>query len=165
MRLVLRVAAWLPALLLLTFAAHHYVRVTRDGLTPWKGGGFGMFSTIDDPDYRRVRVFATTADGQTMPVEPGDEFEYDLLRARYLPRSWKVEDLATRLAESEWVLEQSSNGEPVLRHAGPSRADGGAEAVRVRRIRIEVHALVFDRETRALTSMLIGRAESPWGAL
>ena len=29
------------------------------GLSPWKGGGFGMFSTTDDAGRRRVRVFVS----------------------------------------------------------------------------------------------------------
>jgi hypothetical protein len=77
MPLVVRIAGWLPVLLLFAFVAHHLVRVRRDGLTPWKGGGFGMFSTTDTPWYRRVRIRATTADGNTIPVALAGEFDYD----------------------------------------------------------------------------------------
>jgi hypothetical protein len=156
--LIALVAAWLPALLLLTVAAHHVVRVRQDGLTPWKGGGFGMFSTIDSQSHRRVRVFATTFDGRTMALEPGDEFEYDLRRARFLPKSWQVAQLATRLAKSEWTIQRSPDGAPVLRPIHARQPN--VEAVRVERVRVEISGLAFDRRTRALTSPSLGHAES-----
>jgi hypothetical protein len=41
---------------------------TRD-LTPWRGGGFGMFATADHPEFRVVHTAFQTADGP-VPVDP-----------------------------------------------------------------------------------------------
>ena len=53
----------LPAVLLLLVAAGQVYLATRGSLTPWKGGGFGMFSTNDRPDSRRVRAWVSSAGG------------------------------------------------------------------------------------------------------
>jgi hypothetical protein len=44
--------------------------VKSQDLTPWKGGGFGMFSTNDD-GFRRIQVWVE---------EPGGEREIDVTR-------------------------------------------------------------------------------------
>lgn len=56
--------AWLvgPALLLVVALSQRVV-ATATPLTPWKLGGFGMFSTVDTSDYRTMDVTATTHDG------------------------------------------------------------------------------------------------------
>jgi hypothetical protein len=85
---------------LLVAIAVHQVAATRYGdLTPWLGGGFGMFSTIDTPGNRAVsiRVF-----------EPGIVREiYDLPAsfsaltegALAFPTQTRLNDLARRVAE------------------------------------------------------------------
>ena len=40
--------SWLPVALLLVVAGVQVALVKTEGLSPWKGGGFGMFSTTDD---------------------------------------------------------------------------------------------------------------------
>lgn len=57
-----RVAALLPTALLLAMATRQIVLTRTASLTPWKGGGFGMFSTTDDVGRRRVRVFVMAPD-------------------------------------------------------------------------------------------------------
>src|SRR5262245_55878562 len=48
--------------------------VYTSGLTPWKGGGFGMFSTVDDAARRHVRVFVEAPDrSEEMAVPPSLE--------------------------------------------------------------------------------------------
>jgi hypothetical protein len=49
----------IPSLLLLTVAVAHAWRVAVQDLTPWKGGGFGMFSTVDSCGGRPLEVVAT----------------------------------------------------------------------------------------------------------
>lgn len=48
-------ARWVPVGLLgLVAGAQFFLAQTRD-LVPWKGGGFGMFSTVDTLEQRAVR--------------------------------------------------------------------------------------------------------------
>lgn len=52
-----RVAVALPSLLLVAVAAAQMALSLNAGLSPWKGGGFGMFASNDGLPFRSVRVF------------------------------------------------------------------------------------------------------------
>jgi len=43
------VANWLPSLLCIGIALTQRVLASTENLSPWLGGGFGMFSGIDSP--------------------------------------------------------------------------------------------------------------------
>lgn len=49
---------WLAPALLLAVAANQLRLVATEDLSPWLGGGFGMFSTLDQGSNRRIRAFA-----------------------------------------------------------------------------------------------------------
>ena len=65
------------------------------GLTPWKGGGFGMFSTLDHGAYRGIDIL----------IEAPDRSE-----SQHVPPS--LEELAARAAScpSEWLLRELAEG-------------------------------------------------------
>ena len=74
----------LPAAMLVTVASVQVVLTRTAGLTPWKGGGFGMFSTTDDSGRRRVRVFVTAPDrSEEIAISPS--LEDAAARAAVLP--------------------------------------------------------------------------------
>ncbi len=50
-----RVIPYLPPTVLILVALNQINLVHRSEITAWKGGGFGMFSTIDRPRARQVR--------------------------------------------------------------------------------------------------------------
>lgn len=50
-----RLAVYLPTLLLALVALNQMRLARTTDLTAWKGGGFGMFSTIDRPRARQIR--------------------------------------------------------------------------------------------------------------
>jgi hypothetical protein len=49
--------AWLPVSLLLGVAFVQIVLTRTADLSPWKGGGFGMFAATDGAAFRRARIF------------------------------------------------------------------------------------------------------------
>jgi hypothetical protein len=49
---------FVPALLLIGVAAQQIFLVNTAGLSPWSGGGFGMFSTTDAGATRHLHAFA-----------------------------------------------------------------------------------------------------------
>lgn len=59
--------AWLPLALLVGVALCQYALVFSNGLVIWKGGGFGMFSTIEGVTLRRVEVYNRESDGIEVP--------------------------------------------------------------------------------------------------
>lgn len=52
-----RIKYYLPAILLVLIAFHQIYLAKTSLLSPWKGGGFGMFSSTDYGLARNVRVF------------------------------------------------------------------------------------------------------------
>ena len=63
-----------PVLMCATVCVHSGF-VWLGGLTPWKGGGFGMFSVVDSAAARSLSIVATTDDGSCyVVVIPANRF-------------------------------------------------------------------------------------------
>ena len=89
----------LPALLLVMVAAHQIHAARSHGLTPWKGGGFGMFASTDMGPARRVQVRLLRAGGATEIGVPESLAEL-ATRVRFLPTDPRLRALARRIAET-----------------------------------------------------------------
>jgi hypothetical protein len=90
----------LPVALLLTVAGTQVILTRTAGLSPWKGGGFGMFSTTDDAGRRSVRVFVTAPDrSEEIAITPS--LEESAVRAAVLPGGRQLTRLARRVLERE----------------------------------------------------------------
>jgi hypothetical protein len=99
--------ATLPVALLVAVAGAQVTLATTAGLSPWKGGGFGMFSTTDDTGRRRVRVFVSAPErSEEIAISPS--LEDAAVRAAVLPRGGELSRLARRVVERE-----QRNGRPV----------------------------------------------------
>jgi len=99
--------AALPVALLLAVAAAQVTLARTAGLSPWKGGGFGMFSTTDDAGRRWVRVFVTAAErSEEIAIAPS--LEDAATRAAVLPSDAALARLFRRVVERE-----RRNGRPV----------------------------------------------------
>ena len=89
-----RALSWLPVALLVAVAAAHFGLVRCCALHPWLGGGFGMFSTVDERHFRALRI---DAEGE-QPVELPPELEDAAERAEALPSEARLRALAGALA-------------------------------------------------------------------
>jgi hypothetical protein len=87
-----------PAVLLLAVAALQIVLARHADLSPWSGGGFGMFSTTDVWARRHLHVFAIRP-GLLSEVEIPDELREPARRALALPAEGRLRALARALAE------------------------------------------------------------------
>ena len=120
-----------PIALLITIAGVQIVLALSQGLVAWKGGGFGMFATIDGPGLREVRAF----DRHGVAIEiPSTLFEEER-SARRLPSERALRALAVALASERELAEGAPATVEVwrLRWAGdPLRPE------RVRMARIEL---------------------------
>ena len=78
--------------------ALHQVYLSRvHGLSPWTGGGFGMFSTTDVGPQRRLRVYLVAEDGPRelgVPVPLEDRAE----RAAALPTPDRLGEFGRQVA-------------------------------------------------------------------
>lgn len=54
-----RLAIGLPAALLLAVALTQMILARTADLSPWKGGGFGMFASVDGLPFRWVRLYVS----------------------------------------------------------------------------------------------------------
>ena len=122
--------ALLPVSLLAVVAGLQLTLAATAGLSPWKGGGFGMFSTTDDGGRRYVRVFVTAVErSEEIAISPS--LEDAARRAAVLPRDIELSRLARRVVERE------------RRHRRP-----------VDQVRIETWRIEYARDTLAATTRL-----------
>jgi hypothetical protein len=97
---VARWRVWLPAVLLFVVAAMQIVLAKTLDLSPWKGGGFGMFATLDGTSFRHVRVFVE-APGllEELEIAPSQQRLAD--QAKLFPSDHKLLALAEAVAKRE----------------------------------------------------------------
>ena len=94
-----RLLPYLPPLLLCLVALLQLFLVRTHDLTPWRGGGFGMFST-NDGEVRLVEVWVTDAQGERrteVTIEPGPT------PVTAMPSEKRLATLGQRVAEAEQV--------------------------------------------------------------
>ena len=77
----------LPPLLLTVVALLQIVLARTADLTAWKGGGFGMFSTLDHGAYRGVDIVIDAPDrSESLEIPPS--LEIAAARAAAFPVDW-----------------------------------------------------------------------------
>jgi hypothetical protein len=96
----LPLAELLPVGLLIIVAGTQVTLSRRAELTPWKGGGFGMFSTTDDVARRRVRVFVSAPE-RSEEVAIAPSLENAARRAAALPSDSQLTQLAEGVVRRE----------------------------------------------------------------
>jgi hypothetical protein len=128
-------AAGLPALLLVSVALLQIALAHTAGLSAWKGGGFGMFSTTDRAEGRYLRVFVR-APGRHEELRLAPELRDPATRAAVLPTPARLERFARDVGRHE-------------RRAGRPAST----------VRVEVWRAEFDAET------LIGHARQLRGVV
>jgi hypothetical protein len=90
----------IPVALMLAVAGAQITLARGAGLSPWKGGGFGMFSTTDDAGRRGVRVFVSAPDrSEEVAIPPS--LEDEAKRASVLPTDARLERLARLVVDRE----------------------------------------------------------------
>lgn len=90
-----------PGLLLSVFVLQFFL-VFRLNLSPWKGGGFGMFSTAESPGSRVVRAYLKNG-SQRIPIIIPAEFTALEREIRTFPRTETLHELAQKMAAGTWV--------------------------------------------------------------
>jgi hypothetical protein len=92
-------------------ACLHLFMVNTVSMTPWKGGGFAMFSTADTVGNRFVRVDAQFAPGTDVPatavrvaVPKEPRVKRAERRAQATPTEQKAMELAAELGVLDWYL-------------------------------------------------------------
>ena len=87
------------ASILVCVALHQLYLVYSDDLTPWKGAGFGMFSSVDAGGNRRLSITVHSA-GMSYTAYADDSL---IVLAKRLPSNSILEALARNLADMTWI--------------------------------------------------------------
>jgi hypothetical protein len=95
-----RARVWIPAIVLLVVAAVQIILAKTADLSPWKGGGFGMFATTDGTAFRHIRIFVEAPERfEELDVAPSQEFA--AARAQLFPSDALLMGLARAVANRE----------------------------------------------------------------
>ena len=89
-----KLLAWLPCFILLVVAANHFILTNTQHLSPWLGGGFGMFASTDVGPSRWIEVTAISKNGDETPVRLKRRYKDLKHKARALPNSNQLDALA-----------------------------------------------------------------------
>ncbi len=95
----------LAALCLILVAGLHLGRVVIYDQTRWKGGGFGMFSTVDAESARFLKIYLIAADGNEFAIHLPDSLFKRGQVLRALPDQTLANDLAERLGQLRFERE------------------------------------------------------------
>jgi hypothetical protein len=93
-------ARWLPVVLLVLVALNQQRLAHTASLSPWSGGGFGMFSTIDSPAARHLHVFLET-EGIRRELDIPRQLAQEARRATTLPTRARLERFAAALTSEQ----------------------------------------------------------------
>lgn len=91
----------LASVCLLLVAGLHLYGVWNYRQTPWKGGGFGMFSTVDSENARYLRV-TLTLEGEEHRVRVPDSLAKRAAVLRAAPTEATAFELADKLRALRW---------------------------------------------------------------
>lgn len=95
------VSFFAPLLLIVIACLQLGIALTTQ-LSPWKGGGFGMFSTIESPSSRIIRVYLV-ANGTKIPVQVPEQYRKLAAEIRTWPNQKRTDELAKALSGNTWA--------------------------------------------------------------
>jgi len=163
-------ARWLVPGLLVLVAMVQVGLSLRTELTPWKGGGFGMFAVVDSPELRTVEILATTAGGEVVRLDAADFLASREWRSmRSMPMPGQLGRIGERVL-SERIVPMGSRRDVALVQLGregvggdegwwrPLYADDPVEleGVLVRSVELGWWKISYDGEGHRLLARRIG---------
>lgn len=94
----------LPAAILVLVALLQIYLTHTANLSPWKGGGFGMFGAIDAPTMRVIQAKALDQDGHSIQLDVYSALDdRTIRRIRTLPRQSDLEQIAPQFVAQSVV--------------------------------------------------------------
>jgi hypothetical protein len=97
-------------LIAILVAVMQCLAASKAGLSPWKGGGFGMFSTLDSPPNRALAILGYSKEHGTVRIVPaqaetGSLARRAIARVKTLPTRSRLESLAAAVLAKPVALE------------------------------------------------------------
>lgn len=132
-----RARALLPAVLIIVIGLTNRVVVATTDLTPWDLGGFGMYSTIDAPRARVVRLTGEAPTGQRIVLRVDSTDYEEIQRLQVMPSRARARAVADRLVRERWIVNE-----------GEATPGFGGELITA--IEVEVGRIDYDPDRREL---------------
>ena len=143
----------LPVFVLITIALNESRLYHQENITSWKGGGYGMFATIDKHSWRPVVINLRFSDrnGENEKIMQVDfRSYYELIKddvdkyqhlqdAQALPSQHNLRVLADQIAELKYITDQ---GDVAI-----ANDRGFGVPVTARQVSIEIYRLKYDDAT------------------
>lgn len=103
---------YLPILFFIIIVGHHFYLVKYHHLSPWQGGGYGMFSTTDYGPSRFIKIFTLNNNIIQEEIEIPEYLSQLSKQVRSLPNSKYIKNLAIEL---ENYLAINQHSAPIIR--------------------------------------------------
>jgi hypothetical protein len=159
------VNAFIVALLPLTLvgvSVHQIYLATTAGLTPWKGGGFGMFSSTDRSSHRAVRGFFETDIG----LVSVDMYSLDrprnstqakaFINARALPDERRLRPWLDVVTCAEWTVDDDvASFATWLPDDAAMIVQSAGDDLDVEAVWIQVWASSYDKSTKTIVPRIV----------
>jgi len=130
-----------------------YLAFTKD-LTPWKGGGFGMFATIDRLEHRPVHITVKSDLGKCI-VDPRDVIknQMELSGIQALPTAPRLERIARLASGMEWGIDTDSSSELhcVLKQQHSNRGASVKGLKDISEVEVRIYKFNFDTHSDSLS--------------
>ena len=153
------IRALIPPAFLLMVAAFHGYNVVHNKLSPWKGGGFGMFSTIDSPGERIARLTLHFEEGEISIPAPAEIGDVRMLRT--FPRDRFLRAYLETASHLLWLPRASREGAKAA-VASPVNSFAVPKAVLApRSFSIEVLTPSFDSRSHQMTYARVAVVKLP----
>ncbi|HHP7231762.1 MAG TPA: hypothetical protein ACFCUY_13005 [Xenococcaceae cyanobacterium] len=95
---------WLPASILIMVACGQIFLAQTANLSPWKGGGFGMFAAVDAPSMRVIMATGLDQEGQLLRLDVSSALDiFTLRRILTLPKTTDLVQIASQLVSQPVV--------------------------------------------------------------
>jgi len=91
---------YLPTIVLVAIAINQLILANFFNLSPWLGGGYGMFSTTDVGSNRHIHIYAKSEGIKKELIYPRDLKDI-VIRTKSFPTDTNLRRLARRISEIE----------------------------------------------------------------
>ncbi len=157
--------AWIPLILLCCVALNQLYWSNFHDLSPWKGGGFGMFSHIDSPSSRLVEAYVVVGEKKEA-VDIPSWLKSDIERLKTFPTSTRARALAGVLAAQRWgyLVLAPPNSQSRVDVQTSERwlsvvKDSGAQ-VPIEAVEVSIYRVRFSSQPWQLTKILLFTAKA-----
>ena len=142
-----------PAIAIAVLINHVY-RLHAHDLSPWKGGGMGMFSTVERPGARFIKIFVDI-DGQWTPARYPEMGRRTREKLRVEPSSDNLAAFREELQALNWGS-VTVDGRTEIHGFEAEEFEGqGADPVHPDGIRVEAWQIGYDPASAMLSTALI----------